>query len=179
MKSKLSFVACQVTKTKVWNFHFLCKKEASLDYFGRVQIPQGAQIKATTLDRLAHLSALTANQTLSEYKHRARTPNTDRYIKSTHALQTTPLILKDIKQCRNVTIRQRWRYHISREPFGPRRWVIRTCSCRHLVSISSRGRTRKLVSIGYKSDNTLTSSSEAVKLPIRKKKSGVVILFLY
>lgn len=45
----------------------------------------------------------------------------------------------DIKQCKNVTITQRRRYHISRERFGRRRWVIRTCSCCHLGSISSSG----------------------------------------
>lgn len=43
------------------------------------------------------------------------------YVQSAHALQTTPLILIDIKQCKNVTVTQHWHYHISRKPFGRRR----------------------------------------------------------
>lgn len=68
-----------------------------MDYFGRLQIPQRAQIKATTLDQLAHRSALTADQTLSEHKHDRRGKN----ISSTELeLQTLTGTLSQHMHCR-------------------------------------------------------------------------------
>ena len=100
-----------------------------------------------------------------------------RCARSTRALQTPPLILMDIKQCKNVTITQSWRYHISREPFGRRRWAITTCSRRHLGSISSRGRDAEVVYIRKKSENSLKRKNthptlRAVRPKSEEKKGG-------
>ncbi len=97
------------------------------------------QIKAFMLERLIHRSALTVCHTLSEHKHTAEarisskellTPNIVpsrqeraelHHMLSAFSQHTADslitLILMDIKQCKNVTVKQSWCDHISRKPF--------------------------------------------------------------